>query len=343
MSRIILTKKNREYFFSQLIKKNNGNVADLAGHYNVSARTIRDWKRGKFNPSFETVKSMAEDFEITLPNFEVVSDYWYIAPTSAKKAAMKRVLLHGSPGTPEGRSKGGRISQENRRRDPEKYRNLGCNVAKKFLPLKKSADLAELFGIILGDGCIRKEQIKITLNRIIDKEYSFFVSNLIRSQLGEMPSVIERNNVIEIHLYGTELVKRLEENGLKQGNKTLLQVKIPEWIIENDMYARRCLRGLFDTDGGLYIHRRKEKEKNSLGWCFTNYSAPIIRDVKKILLCNGINPRGKEKRVYLYAIPEIRKFMEKIGSSNPKNINKYNYHMNHFYNYEWKKFAKKEK
>ncbi len=35
--------------------------------------------------------------------------------------------------------------------------------------------------------------------------------------------------------------------------------------------------------------------------------------------------------------------MEKIGSSNPKNINKYNYYMDHFYNYEWKKFAKKEK
>ncbi len=117
------------------------------------------------------------------------------------------------------------------------------------------------------------------------------------------------------------------------------QVKNPEWIMRNQKYARACLRGLFDTDGGIYIHKHGNKKSrwNNLGWCFTNYSLPLVIDVKEVLRSNGIRPRGNERRVFLYAISEIRKFMEIIGSSNSKNIDKYQRYMKYCYNYEWKK------
>lgn len=339
MNRVILTKEGRKRFFNDLSKKSKVSLEVLALQYAISGRTLRDWRRGKFYPSLEILKTISKDFRIKLPPFKTVPQYWYITSENARKAALARMELYGPPGTPEGRRKGGLVSQENRRKNPEKYRALGCNVSKTFLILKKSKFLAELFGIILGDGSISDTQVKITFNRFTDKKYSFFVANLIKLMFGEYPSRYNRKSVIDLCLSGVELVKSLEKMGLKRGNKVVNQVKIPKWIMNNKEYARVCLRGLFDTDGGIYIHKHGNQKSrwNNLGWCFTNYSLPLTSSAREILMSNGIRARGNEKRIFLYAVPEIRKFMERIGSSNPKNIYKYQYYMKHFYNYEWKK------
>ncbi len=336
MERAVLLKKDRDKFFNDLLEKSKTNLEVLAIRYSISGRTLRDWRRGKFYPSLKILKRISKDFKIKLPSIKVVPQYWYITSENARRAALKRMELYGPPGTPEGRRKGGLVSQENRRKSPEKYRALGCNVPKTFLISKKSKILAELFGIILGDGSITDTQVKITLNRFTDKEYAFFVANLVELSFGEEPSKYNRKSVIDLCVSGVELVKCLEKMGLKKGNKVVNQVEIPKWIMNNKEYSRACLRGLFDTDGGIYIHKHgNEKSRwNNLGWCFTNYSLPLMVDVKEILMFNGIRPRGNDKRIFLYSISEIRKFMETIGSSNPKNINKYQHYVKHFYNYE---------
>ncbi len=338
MERVVLDEKDRKNFFKKLFKKSKLTKLLLARRYGISARTLRDWERGKFKPSLKVVSAMARDFEVSLPKFKAVSRYWYISSEKSRKAALRRVEIHGPPGNLEGRRKGGVVSQKNRRKNPQKYKKMGCVVAKEFADIRPSEKLAELFGIILGDGSISNTQLKITLSRFSDKEYSLFVFNLIKSQLKESPSLIERESTVELYLSGVNLVKKLEKKGLRRGNKIVAQVRVPQWIMKNKRYKRACLRGLFDTDGGLYIH--KHGRWNNLGWCFTSHSLPLIDDVKKILLSINVKPRGNKRRVYLYAVPEIRKFMDNIGSSNPKNNRKYDYYMKRFYNYEWKKFAR---
>lgn len=338
MQRITLTERNRNKFFNDLLKSSEFSLDVLAIRYGVSGRTLRDWRRGKFLPSLETLRAISKDFKIKLPPFKMLPQYWYITSGNARRAALIKMALYGPPGTPEGRRMGGLISQRNRRKNPEKYRELGCNIAKTFLPLKPSEKLAELFGIILGDGSISNTQIKISLDRVSDKRYISFVAELVKMTLGEEPSKFNRESTVELYLSGVELVKLLEKNGLERGNKVAHQVKIPEWIMKNQKYSRACLRGLFDTDGGIYIHKHGGGRWNNLGWCFTNHSLPLVTGVKKILLSNKIKPRGDKRKVFLYAVPEIRKFMNIIGSSNPKNIDKYRQYMKYFYNYEWKKW-----
>ena len=339
MQRILLTKRKRDQFFNNLSKKSKVNLGVLAVRYGMSGRTFRDWRRGKFLPSLEILKAISKDFKIKLPPFKILPQYWYITSKNARKAALARMMLYGPPGTPEGRRKGGLISQQKRRENPEKYRALGCIVPKTFPELSPSKELAELFGIILGDGSITKTQIKISLDRFADSRYASFVAKLINLTIREKPSNFNSKNTIELYLSGVNLVKMLEKMGLKRGNKVAHQVAIPDWIMRDKEYSRACLRGLFDTDGGIYIHKHGNGKWrwNNLGWCFTNYSLPLVANVKKILMSNGIKPRGNEKRVFLYAIPEIRKFMEIIGSSNSKNIDKYQRYMKYSYNYEWKK------
>lgn len=337
MQRAVLTKNRRDKFFDNLLKKSGINLDGLAVKYGVSGRTLRDWRRGKFLPSVEIMVALAKDFHLKLPPFKTRSQYWY-AIKSSRKAALIRMTLYGPPGTPAGRRKGGLVSQRNRRKNPEVYRALGCIVPKTFPVLRHSENLAELFGIFLGDGSITGGQVRVSLDRFADRLYAIFVARLMKKMLGEEPARFERESTTELYTSGVELVKLLEKMGLSRGSKVANQVKIPEWIMANQQYAYACLRGLFDTDGGIYIHHHGNEKRrwHNLGWCFTNHSLPLVVNARAILTSAGITPRGNEKRIFLYAVPEIRKFMEIIGSSNPKNIDKYQTYMKNFYNYEWK-------
>ncbi len=237
MQRAVLKPKDRTRFFSDLFQNNKIDINKLASRYRISSRTLRDWRRGKFLPSLETLKTIAKDFQIKLPPFEVVPQYWYITSENARRAALVRLKLYGPPGTPDGRRKGGLTSQQKRRENPEYYRRLGCKVAKKFTPLKKTKHLSELFGILLGDGGITQNQVKITLHKTDDRAYSRFVKKLITQEFEEKPSLYERENVLIYMLSGRNLVKNLESFGLKKGNKIKNQVDIPKWILKNKKFA----------------------------------------------------------------------------------------------------------
>ena len=60
-----------------------------------------------------------------------------------------------------GRKLGGTNSQKNRRKNPELYRRLGCPIAFPHKKARHSPQLAEIVGIILGDGGITHNQLKI--------------------------------------------------------------------------------------------------------------------------------------------------------------------------------------
>ncbi len=338
MERAVLTKANRSNFFKKLLSTPSVDFNILATRYSMSPRTLRDWHRGKFLPNVDVLRKIAKDYDLTLPPFKTRRQYWY-AIKSSVKAARKRLELYGPPGTPEGRRKGGLVSQQKRRENPEYYRSLGCKMPKIFPTLQQSKELAELFGIILGDGSITDNQLRISLDRVVDRNYSFFVEKLISKVLGETPARFIRESTIELYISGVNLIKQLDNLGLKRGSKVAHQVEVPKWIMNSKKYSFACLRGLFDTDGGLYIHRHRNYKNtwNNLGWCFTNHSVPLVQACRSILLSAKIQPRGDERRVYLYAVGNIRKFLEVIGSSNQKNIDLYNLYMKEYYRYEWKR------
>jgi LAGLIDADG-like domain len=226
-------------------------------------------------------------------------------------------------GTLEGRRKGGIISQQRRREEPEKYRRLGCNVKKNFAIPPHSEALAEVVGIILGDGTIARYQVKVTLDRHRDKEYAEFVAGLMGSILGERPSstIQERDNTITLTISGIGLVEVLEKIGMKKGDKMANQVSFPGWIRENFSYRAACVRGLFDTDGGLYFHQKAKKKY--LGWCFASFSKPLLDDFAATLREYNFNVRKVgEHKLYMYSMANILRYMEVIGSHNPKNARK---------------------
>ena len=128
----------------------------------------------------------------------------------------------------------------------------------------KDERLAELVGIILGDGNIHVYQksrdisyysLRIAGNYIKDYEYlTKYVANLcedlflIKAKFYKQP----KTNCLYILLQGRLVIDFLINIGLKSGNKIKSQVTIPKWIWENDNYLKFCVRGLIDTDGCIY-------------------------------------------------------------------------------------------
>ena len=98
----------------------------------------------------------------------------------ARLGGLRRVELYGNPGTPEGRSKGGRRVCEFFRLHPDLARQEGFVTLKKIKKPPRSVELAKFIGIMLGDGGIRsKYQFTISFNYKTDREFAEHVVRLI--------------------------------------------------------------------------------------------------------------------------------------------------------------------
>ncbi len=125
------------------------------------------------------------------------------------------------------------------------------------LKLLPSLDLAELIGIILGDGhlrkCERTEQLCVSCNSN-QQVYIENITALMNRVLSKAPSIYrsKSENVVRIVVYQNRLSAKLK---LPHGNKIKNNIGIPQWIKSDQAYSIRCLKGLFETDGSLNIHK----------------------------------------------------------------------------------------
>lgn len=329
MARLIFPKGEQKGLFDDIFASKNTNTDQIARICGVSGRTIRDWRREKYTISEKALELLHQNFRIMIPpTIKKVSDYWYVTK-GARKGALKKLKIYGPPGTVEGRKKGGRISQQRRQEQPEKYRSLGCNVRKEFKELSPNEELAETVGIILGDGGVTNYQLKIYLDRISDRQYAEYVRSLLYRVFGEYPSayIYKYKGTLELLLSGANLIENLNKIGINKGGKIRNQIDFPKWIWEQKSYQRLCVRGLVDTDGGLYFHNHQINgiQYKNLGLCFTSWSRPLIKSVGTVLKNDSIKfSIDNNQRVYIYSLVEIEKYFRLFGSSNPKILDKLN-------------------
>lgn len=181
-------------------------------------------------------------------------------------------------------------------------------------------------GILLGDGHIGRWQWSVTLNSVADREYSKFVIKATEALFGFKPGVHFRkdSNTLVITGSGTRSIGYFQSLGLKTGNKVKQQVGVPDWIVEDEGLSIACLRGLVDTDGGVFIHRYKVngKEYSYLKLCFVNRSVPLLnfayRTLEKLKFNPKIIDKVENKRVWLYNQQEVKGYLKKVGTNNPR-------------------------
>ena len=328
MPRVKLGKRVQIKFLDSIRKEYKINWSELAEVLNVHYRCLSDWSRGEYTlPEgvFKKCIRLAKG-KVEIPPYKILPDFWSVEK-AAKKGGLVVAQKYGGPGTPEGCKKGGLIAQARRRSHPELYQH--CNIRRNIFKPKESSKLAELFGIILGDGGITDKQVIITLNKENDKEYISYVCDLIEELFKIKPAVYKFNSlshrmVVRIAVSNMNLVDFLLSKGLKKGNKVKQQVDVPKWIKDKMLFSVNCLRGLVDTDGCTYIHKHKSHNCQllNIGLQLSNKSVPILSFAEKTLLSLNFTPKLNVVGVNLYRESETFRYAKKIRFSNPRHSKK---------------------
>jgi len=322
-SRLKFITGQQKKFLAEVSNKSSLSIKSLAKIAKIHPRSFRDWKKEKLTMTFVAAQKFVELFDVILPeDKKLLIQRWQKAKGRASRiGGLALFRKRGSPATLEGRRKGGIKAIANLRRN-----GFVPYVKKYSLPIGFNEKLAEYVGIMLGDGCITPGQLNITLNSVADRQYVYFVSQLEKNLFGEEPKLYKRKDSKALVLYYNSrfIIRYLLSIGLKIGNKVRQQVGVPDWIKSDPLYRIACVRGLMDTDGGVFLHRYKVNGKDYLykKICFSNMSIPLLIFVKETLNQLGFTPKMinnvVNKQVWLYNNKEVRDYLKKVGTSNPR-------------------------
>lgn len=196
------------------------------------------------------------------------------------------------------------------------------------IPPTINKTVAELVGIILGDGHVSKYQVSITLDMTSDKEYAIRVSRLCYEVFGVVPTLRKRPalNCVVLTLSSVALTRWLNSIGIPCGDKLKNGVDIPDQIKHEPTLFRACARGLFDTDGSIYLetHTYKDRKYSYPRMMFTSASPAILDSFFVACHGNGILARRRGvKRVAIEPFTDIKQYFRIIGSSNQKHLDRF--------------------
>ena len=183
-----------------------------------------------------------------------------------------------------------------------------------YKELSKDKNLAELIGIILGDGNLNKhprtENLRITCNSK-DTGYIKHISRLIKRVFCKPPSIRKRNdvNAVSLDLYQCKISERLS---LPCGDKIKNNIGIPSWIFLNKKYILKCLKGLFETDGCFHVDANNYTRIIE----FKNNCKKLREDVYNCLIKLGFKPQFGHNYIRLAKRNEVYRFKEIIDFRN---------------------------
>ena len=240
---------------------------------------------------------------------------------AARLGGLRRVALHGLPGTPESRRRGGLASAAKQQSRVDVRTHGGWCTRKPIVAPSLSTDLAEFIGIFLGDGGFRSRwQIGISFNRHTERSYAAFIQQLIWRLFNVEARLYVRESSADLIVSSVALGDLLEELGLRRGPKQKTVKDIPAWIRASRDFRIACLRGLMDTDGCVFRHRYRVNGTwyayPKLG--FAGAIAPLCRFVLETLRELGITAYTHQRgqRVFVYSTNAVREYFRSVGTHN---------------------------
>ena len=124
MARVKLIRIKPENFFKKIQNQTNFTYQELADVCKVDSRSFSDWKTGRYLMPLFVFRKLIKIGGFNSPMIKILPDYWHIQD-AGRKGAITRNKIYGSPGTPEGRSKGGKTTCQKLHSNPELARKLG--------------------------------------------------------------------------------------------------------------------------------------------------------------------------------------------------------------------------
>ena len=186
--------------------------------------------------------------------------------------------------------------------------------------------MVELIGAIIGDGNIynkRPSYVEICGHSVSDKAYlTKYLASIVSTEIGYVPKPFFHGGAIRIRINNKEFVNWLISLGLPAGALKCYSVEIPSICFRSDKLLKRCVRGIFDTDGFIYWDMRKIYSKPYPRIRLTTCSENLFKQLVGIFtrfgfdLYTKFNPRRGSYDIELYGHEQLDKWKSLIGTSN---------------------------
>lgn len=180
----------------------------------------------------------------------------------------------------------------------------------EYPSFQKCGGLAELIGVVLGDGHIetfpRTERLSIFSNSNnlgFVKRYS----QLVREIFNKEVTVYRKrdSNCTKISIYQKKISKRL---GVPAGARKHQNIKIPCWILKNEEFLIRYLRGLYEAEGSFSVHKPTYTYK----FIFVNKNESLLENVYRALGILGFHPHRSKYKIQVSRKEEVYKVKDLI-------------------------------
>jgi len=192
----------------------------------------------------------------------------------------------------------------------DRMKKIG-KIPSSYPSFNKNGDLAELIGVILGDGHIesfpRTESLTIASNGS-NKGFIRRYSDLVRKLFKKKPYQgwhSGGSNCIRIRIYQKNISKRLR---IPCGDRGGLKINTPGWIVKNKEYLKRYLRGLYEAEGSFCVH----KPTCTYKFLFSNRNEYLKQNVYKALRILGFHPHEGKYQIQISRKEEVYKAKELI-------------------------------
>ena len=208
-------------------------------------------------------------------------------------------------------------------------------------PNKITEELAEETGWHIGDGSMnyykngKKMMGLYQLRGHIEDDKRHYIERIkpffkrlygIDISLREMPST----RVFGFQIWNDKLVKFKQSLGLPLGKK--FELEIPKQFLSDKELIVACIRGIFDTDGCLYLEKKNGKLYPRIE--IATISSLLGEQLNSLLLGLGLRSTVYTMKTYGNRIMPykvsirgeemLHKFIQIINPQNPKHLAKYN-------------------
>ena len=215
-------------------------------------------------------------------------------------------------------------------------RKLGSQIAKipKYhfnfdMPL--TPELCELIGAFIGDGFTnrygRVYVIQFTGHAYLDREYhTKILMACVKGISPESnPILTTKENTLRLTINSKELHYLLTKRFKFPAGKKTYSVVIPDEILKADsLLLKRCIRGIFDTDGSVYLDKRDAFKVPYIRIGLEMVSKHLMRQIYDILRRFEINATitSDFRKIQINGVKNCKKFVETIGFSNQRHLGK---------------------
>jgi DNA-binding transcriptional regulator WhiA len=195
---------------------------------------------------------------------------------------------------------------------------VGSSPTSGTMNKEQIKSLAYIVGVSLGDGNLSNSNKRAVRLRVTcDNKYPKIINEIVKHLKIILPNnkvgLINRKTATDVYCYSNKLESFLGWKALS-GSKEKQKVTVPDWIVNNKIYTKECLRGLFQTDGSIYMDRK---------YLYTNFTSIIptlINRVKTMIENLDFKPKIQKtlqfnnKTKYVIRMSrDTKKFIEMIN------------------------------